>query len=159
MGESMKGVIKGMGAKQTYWLDNREVTQAEFEEAFPPRELAGGESLHGWKPIASVALAVHPRQIPAAREDALKKGVPTDFTPDGSPIFRTRQHRNAYLKAYGKFDRNAGYGDVANGTYKGGPSASERERAEREAITDIGIECREGIRRAVLESLGVPIDG
>ncbi len=78
-------------------------------------------SLVGWKPLVSDALAVHPRQIAEARADAAKKGVPTDFMPDGRPILRTRQHRAAYLKAYGFFDRSAGYGDPADGSFRERP--------------------------------------
>lgn len=119
----MRGVIRGFGAKANYWIDGREVTKDAFDRAFPPvKEEPGehaGSSLVGFKPIQSEALAVHPRQVAGAREDAIKKGVPTDFLPDGRPVLRTRQHRAEYLRAYGFFDRDAGYGDPADGSFRG----------------------------------------
>lgn len=67
----------------------------------------------------SVALAVHPSQVKEATEDATAKGVPTDFTEDGRPVFRDRDHRRRYHKAYGFYDRDAGYGDQAPVLLKG----------------------------------------
>lgn len=81
----------------------------------------------------SVALAVHPSQVREAVEDAQKKGVPTDFTPDGRPVFRDRDHRKRYHQAYGFFDRDAGYGDAAPRLHKGdkAPPSRLRELAKR----------------------------
>lgn len=93
-----------------YYIDGKPVTEAEFLAAFPDHEdlgsatISGGHS--GW-PLASDALAVHPKQVAAMRELDKKKGVPTDYTPSGRPVFRDRGHRRAYLKAYGKIDRNS----------------------------------------------------
>ncbi len=102
----MKGVIRG----EKYYIDGREVSKAEFDEAFPDIG-AGVNSPCHFKPIVSDALAVHPKQVQEATEDAKRKGVPTEFLPDGRPILRTRGHRRAYLRAYGFHDRNGGYGD------------------------------------------------
>lgn len=71
------------------------------------------------RPVLSDALAVHPKQVKEAIEDARKRGVPTEFAPDGRPLIRSRQHRNAYLRAYGFHDRDAGYSDPAPGNWKG----------------------------------------
>ena len=68
-----------------------------------------------------------------AQEDSVKKGVPTRFTKDGRPILESRQQRNAYLKAYGFFDQDAGYGDVQNGTFRENPSRDEQERMLKES--------------------------
>lgn len=57
-------------------------------------------------PIASEALGVHPIQIPEAVATARKLGVPTDYTKDGRPILRDREHRSRFLKAHGFHDRN-----------------------------------------------------
>jgi len=43
--------------------------------------------------------------------DDRRKGVPTDYTRDGCPIFTSRAHRKRYCEAHGYFDRNGGYGD------------------------------------------------
>lgn len=67
----------------------------------------------------SVALAVHPSQVQEAIDDARKKGVPTDFTPDGRPVFESRSHRKKYMTAYRFFDRDAGYGDAAPRYHRG----------------------------------------
>jgi len=59
----------------------------------------------------SDALAVHPTQVAEAIADAKKKGVPTDFAPDGRPIITSRNHQKRYLRAYGFFNRDSSYGD------------------------------------------------
>ena len=108
----MVGKIKGEGAKTTYWIDGVQVTKARFNKAFQPvRVETGPTSLVGWKPILSDALAVHPLDVEEAVEDAKRKGVPTEFLPDGRPILASRGHRKAYLKAYGFHDKDGGYGD------------------------------------------------
>lgn len=65
----------------------------------------------GW-PILSEAAAVHPEQIPEARAEAEKRGVPTDFTRDGRVVFRDRSHRRRYCKAMGLHDLDGGYSDA-----------------------------------------------
>lgn len=125
----MKGriVFGENGKPDRFFFDQKEVTKAEFDEEFPPKPIGNGEGLIGWKPIISDALAVHPDQVQEAILDAETKGVPTDFLPDGRPILRTRQHRAAYLKAYGFFDRQAGYGDPARGSFRGSDKAPQRD--------------------------------
>ena len=52
------------------------------------------------------------------------------------PINLPRQHRqqrNAYLKAYGYFDRAGGYGDTQQGTYRG-----RRESDVAPDVADVG---------------------
>ena len=107
----MVGKIVGEGPKQTYWIDNRQVSKEEFDRAFPDKEGVPGMEYAWDRPLLSDALAVHPSQIEEAREDAKQKGVPTDFTPDGRPILTSRAHRKRYLKAYGFHDKQGGYGD------------------------------------------------
>lgn len=62
-------------------------------------------------PLLSDALAVHPSQVKEAYEDSVKKGVPTEFLADGRAVLRSREHRRKYLKAYGFYDKDGGYGD------------------------------------------------
>lgn len=107
------------GKPNTYFIDGVEVTQEEFDARRPVVEEFSANALVGWKPIVSDALGVHPHQVNEAREDAMKKGVPTDFTPTGEPILRSREHRKAYMRAYGFYDRDAGYGDAQRGSFKG----------------------------------------
>lgn len=67
--------------------------------------------LFSQKPKLSDALGVHSSQVEEATESAKKHGVPTEFTPDGRPIIRSRAHQKAYLKAYGFVNKDGGYGD------------------------------------------------
>ena len=72
---------------------------------------AGGTRPSCW-PLASEALGVDPSQIAEALAFDKRNGVGgTDYTPDGRPIFRDRDHRKRYMAAHGYYDRNAGYGD------------------------------------------------
>lgn len=68
----------------------------------------------GW-PMESEALGVHPDQIEEYAKDAARKGVPTQFTEEGNPIFESRKHRYNYMKLYGYYDKDAGYGDRTRG--------------------------------------------
>lgn len=111
----MKGSIRGHGDKTTYHLDGVKVTKEVFDLAFPDQPLEGCASLVGWKPLHSEALAVHPDMIQEARDDAIKKGVPTDFDANGCPVFTSRSHRREYMLRYGFFDRSGGYGDAQFG--------------------------------------------
>lgn len=110
---------------KTFILDGKEVTEAEWNKAFPPQplvgpngEIVGGMPLKGY-PFVSEAMAVHPDQIPEAREHAIKNGVPTDFDSEGRPVVRDRQHKKELCRALGYFDRDAGYGDQQRGSFKG----------------------------------------
>lgn len=109
----MKGRIVGHGENTRYFLDGREVAKAEFDAAFPDKPLsAGGEcSLSATPPHVSEGLSVHPRQVAEATESAKRRGVPTEFLPDGRPVMRSRAHQKAYLKAYNFHNRDGGYGD------------------------------------------------
>jgi hypothetical protein len=85
------------------------------------------------KKVKSVALAVHPDQRGEATDDAAKRGVPTAFTDDGRPVFESREHRKKYMRAYGYYDRDAGYGDAAPQHHKGerAPDSKLKELARR----------------------------
>lgn len=108
----MKGVIRGHGDKVVYLIDGREVSRAEFDEAFPDKPIGDGTGLCGWKELHSEGAAVHPKQIKEAAELAKSRGVPTNFDSQGRPVFTSRTHRKQYLQAHGMFDRGAGYGDA-----------------------------------------------
>ncbi len=64
-------------------------------------------SLVSFKPMASDALAVHPKQIEGMKEVDKKKGVSVEYTADGRPIFTSSRQFRAYARAYGK--RHKGY--------------------------------------------------
>ncbi len=118
----MRGQIKLLNSRgdRAYFLEGEQVSQEAFDAAFPAKEIGPSSvpSLTGW-PLKSDALGVHPRKVGEAHADARAKGVPTDFTPGGRPIFRDRNHRRQYLRAYGYYDRNAGYSDPSPGDFSG----------------------------------------
>lgn len=104
-----------------YFLSHQEVTKAEYRAVYPKPVAGGvGEFDGAWKrPLKSNALAVGRKQIKEATEDAIRKGVPVEFTPTGEPVFTSRKQRADYCKAYGFFDKSAGYGDAADGSFRG----------------------------------------
>lgn len=67
-------------------------------------------------PLSSRALAVHPRQVKEAAEYAKKIGCPTNFLPDGRPVFTGKAHRKEYCERHGYYDQDGGYGDPQKGT-------------------------------------------
>jgi hypothetical protein len=111
----MKKVIKKIKGVRCYFLDGKQVTEKEFDQSVERDrpKVGNGEvikrprSMKRGYPIKSVALAVHSKQVKAAQEDSVKRGVPTEFTKSGRPILRDAGHRKAYLRAYGYHDRNS----------------------------------------------------
>ncbi len=92
-----------------------EMAKAQARHAPAPKVKKGQlKKVGGW-PMKSIALAVHPKQVKEAIESARKRGVPTDFTSDGRPVFTDRAHYNAYMRAYHFYNRDAGYSDAAPG--------------------------------------------
>lgn len=61
----------------------------------------------GW-PIECVASGVNPDQAGELRDYLKKKGVPTEVSADGNPIYRDSNHRRKALKARG-FHDNASF--------------------------------------------------
>ena len=109
----MKFVSRGWGAKQTWWIDGKQVTKEEFDAALPDVEDCGGDGsgLIGWKPIASRALAVHPKQVEQANARAKRHGIGVEYRPDGKPVLTTRESRKKLNKLEGFHDNDGGYGD------------------------------------------------
>lgn len=107
------------GTKTRFFVDDVEVTRAQFDKAFPNRIqdlLKTGKGPDGnrsacWPMKGSDALSVIPKRIPEAMQSDAEHNVPTEYTSEGQPIFRDRGHRREYLKAYGYHDRSGGYGD------------------------------------------------
>ena len=57
----------------------------------------------GW-PIECVASGVNPDQAGELRDYLAKKGVPTEVSAEGNPIYRDARHRRKALKARGMHD-------------------------------------------------------
>lgn len=106
-----KIVFGEYGKPDRYYLDGEEVSKKRFYKAQPPVLQESGVGLIGWKPIASDGAGVHPDQIPEAEAHAKAMGVPTEFLPNGCPVFTSRSHRKAYLHAHHFHDNQGGYGD------------------------------------------------
>ena len=61
----------------------------------------------GW-PITCFASGVNAMDAGALRDHLKEKGVPTEVTPDGDPVYTSHAHRKKALKVRGLIDR-AGY--------------------------------------------------
>lgn len=70
-------------------------------------ERVGVPATSGW-PITCYASGVNARDAQKLRDHLAKKGVPTEVTPDGDPVYTDARHRHKALKARGLIDR-AGY--------------------------------------------------
>lgn len=68
-------------------------------------------------PRTSEAMGCHPSQVAEYRQRASSLGVPTEIKNDGTVVLRDRAHEKKFMKAFGFYHQNAGYGDVAP-TYK-----------------------------------------
>ena len=67
-------------------------------------EHKGVPAKSGW-PFECFASGVHPSQAGELRAHLASKGVPTEVTSDGNPVYRNPTHRRRALKARGMFDR------------------------------------------------------
>lgn len=110
----MKGVIKGMGKSQTYWIDGQQVSRARFKKAFPDRPIGTGDGLMGWKKQwRSDSLGCNIEDIPAWMEIYRKAGI-TGVSYDhqtGELLADDRGARRDVMKLRGRHDRQGGYGD------------------------------------------------
>lgn len=110
----MKGRhVSSPGKPDRWYIDNKEVTEAEYNQAFPykPLDLSGNMGLCGWTPIVSEAMCYHPKQVAEAREFYKKKGINVEIRPTGHVVFATRQQRREVLRVNGIHDNQGGYGD------------------------------------------------
>ena len=83
----------------------RKVTNRDLIEMVSQGKTFKAHGSKGW-PMRSVALSVHPDQIPEAVEHDRRLGVPTEYHKSGDPIFENKRHKDRYLKAHGYHDRN-----------------------------------------------------
>jgi hypothetical protein len=107
-----------------YYVDGKEVTKSKFDEVFPGHPVKGDcrrrintlmETSKAW-PRLSDALGVGAGQKEKAEELYRKKGVPTEFVPDGcggySAVMRNNAHQRDVLKALGMKNNDGGYGSI-----------------------------------------------
>jgi len=60
----------------------------------------------GW-PLECEASGVHPSQRKELADFLNKRGVPTEVSANGNPLYRNPHHRRNVLKARGLHDRNS----------------------------------------------------
>ena len=98
----------------TYFIDGREVTQAEYDERFPSKLAFDGQApdVYCWRePLVSLALGVHPEQVAEANERNRKCGIAARYDSTGKAHIPNRSDRNRLLARCGMHDNDAGYGD------------------------------------------------
>jgi len=66
----------------------------------------GVPSEAGW-PLECVASGVHAKQAKQLQDHLASKGVPTEVSKSGNPIYRDSSHRKKALKVRGFFDKNS----------------------------------------------------
>lgn len=81
--------------------EGNEVAKRSFQA-----ERASAPATKGW-PIECYASGVHPSQAGELRDHLAKRGVPTEVTRNGDPIYRDAAHRRKALKARGIVDRSS----------------------------------------------------
>jgi len=64
------------------------------------------ETNPGWPMEPCTSSGVQPWQAQELRDYLNRKGVPTEVTPQGDPIYTSRTHRKAALKARNMHDRS-----------------------------------------------------
>lgn len=99
-------VDEGRGSGFRFRLEDGRIVTRDLRA-----EHGGFKNTSGNWPMKSDAAGVAADQVDEARAHSESIGIPTDFTPDGRAIFRSRQHRKRYCEAIGLYDRNGGPGD------------------------------------------------
>lgn len=100
-----------------YFVDGKEVTEAEFLVAFPDKPIIpaagnlgnnfGGQHAAGW-PMYSDAMAVHPSQVAAANARNARHGVNVRYEPHaGLAIIPSEREKKKLMKLEGFHDRAA----------------------------------------------------
>ena len=119
----LRKVYGKFGKPDRFYIDHREVDEAEFEavcEAERPKyDVSSGDGNRPWsKPIQSDALAVHPKQIKAVMDRNARHGLHIDYNgEDGRPILKDRDQRKRLIQVEREHaipklvDHDGGYGD------------------------------------------------
>lgn len=83
--------------------------RAERAQGLVKNETASrrGRGKSCWPMAPCYASGVHASQAGELREHLRKRGCPTEVTPDGDPIYTSKEHRRKALKARGLHDRNS----------------------------------------------------
>ena len=107
------------GTKNRYFLEGVEVTQAEWDKAFPSklddlledRTILPANTKTCW-PMRNKALAVHRRQVAEANARNKRHGVKVQYDADGTAIVPGRGEYRDLCKLEGTHMNDGGYGDA-----------------------------------------------
>jgi hypothetical protein len=99
-----------------YFVNDTEVTEAEFAAAFPPKELVAGDevladSTSAWRDFKSEALAVHPDQVAEANTRSKAHNLGVVYDKQGFARIPDRAARRRLMRLEGVHDNHGGYGD------------------------------------------------
>ncbi len=100
-GEVYERVFRMGKAPRSIMVGNCKAKRAFFAE------LASVPSSAGWPMPECIASGVNPKQAGELRSFLSRKGVPTEVTKNGNPVYRSKSHRKAALKARGMHDNNS----------------------------------------------------
>jgi len=92
-------------APPTVVLDDGLVAERDFQAEHSPRRRSGDAA---W-PIECIGSGVNASQAGELREFLKRKGVPTEVTRDGNPVYRDMHHRRRALAARDLHSRNEFY--------------------------------------------------
>lgn len=95
-----------------YFLDGKEVTEAQYRNLYPIPDSGrpSGTKGKGW-PLRSDALGCHPEQVVEMNERNREAGIGTRYDGDGTAVIPDRADRKRLLKLEQKHDKDGGYGD------------------------------------------------
>ena len=110
------------GAPDRYYVNGREISKELHDGWFPKKEgmpyVPPCED--SWRNRASIAMAVHPKQVEEAKRLAKLNGCNTDYRKSGEPMIKDRGHYKRHQKAMGFVDLTDGRADAAKRALKRG---------------------------------------
>lgn len=113
-----------------YSIDGLEVNEREYKRSLLPVKDAPRLKLgttRVMKPMLSDPLGVPLRDIPAAAEEARRRGVPIEFDKQGRAVFHTRAQQRAYCREFGLINKDENWSGK-------GPSRPDPRQQRNEEI-------------------------
>lgn len=99
-----------------YFVNDVEVTEAEYRKASKPKPLEAGDEVltqfpSTWSDFTSEAMAVHPKQVEEANARSKRHNLGVKYDRKGFAHIPDRAARKKLLKLEGLHDKKGGYGD------------------------------------------------
>lgn len=87
-------------------IDGKPVTEAEFDERLPAKEVIGGpppnaDSTMTWPQTNTFALACHPEQVAEMNERNRRHGIAAEYNPKGHCVISSREAHKKLVKLEG----------------------------------------------------------